>query len=239
MNNIFHSRPKRIRKTSNYCLMFALLLAAVFLTYYSGFYGKKAEAAPASTIYLDPTPQTVNQNQAFTLSAKINPSTNQVYGVDVYVTFDPTKVTLTSIAGNTAAGGFPVVMSDGKIDNTAGKGSISLITAVSASPPVITTTTTVATFTFQAVGSGSATVSFDNANTIAVAQNESANVITAWTPAQITISGATQVYTITDFQHIVANWLQTNNAFTAADGDINGDKTVNTRDLGIVMHSFQ
>lgn len=218
-----------MKNKNNHKLRFFFALSIILSVLSVCFMGvpvKQAKAAPEATIYFDPASVSTSSGQEFSLNAMINPGSNQVYGVDAYISFDPTKVHVTSITGNTAS--FPIVLSAGTYNNTSGTASISLATGIS-NPPAITSATIVATFSFQAVGDGNISISFTDGQTIAIAKNESGNVITTSTPAQITISAKT--YGNSDFAVLAADWLQTK---TSA-ADVNADGIINARDLGIMM----
>ncbi|MDQ1284482.1 MAG: hypothetical protein QG620_830, partial [Patescibacteria group bacterium] len=157
-----------------------------------------------------------------------------VYGVDAAITFDPSKVHVVGIARNTSAFPNNDYELQNVFDNTGGTAVISVITGI-ISPPTINSATTIATFTFQAVGPGDISISFDEDRTIAIASGEgSSNVITASTPAQVVISGTT--YNSDDFADLAAHWLSTGSGLAA---DVNADSAVNARDLGVMMSFWE
>lgn len=198
-------------------------------------YGSKnrAEAAPNSTVYFNPSSVTPALNSAFNLDAVINPGTNSISAVEVHVTFDHTKLHLNSITPNSVSGAFTDILQAAQIDNNAGTGSIILSTGGS-STGYVTSITTMATFNFTVIASGSSTVGL--AGTMAAAQGESGDVITTRTGATVTVASV-RTYSLTDFQNIVTHWLQSLSG--ESNGDYNGDSVINTRDIGVIMHSWQ
>jgi hypothetical protein len=229
---------KRKTKKHNYYHLVAIILSVVFITGLMFVHENTARAAANSAVYFNPASATANVNGTFSLDAMINPGTNQVSIVELHIVFDRTKVRLDSMTPNTSTsvGDFSGVMQAVQIDNNTGTASVILDTGSGTN--YVTTVKKIATLSFTAIASGATSITM--AGTQAAAKNEgSTNVIATLTPATVTVGTATPTYTITDFGHIVANWLKTNATFVLADGDINGDKTVNTRDLGIVMHFWK
>jgi hypothetical protein len=214
----------------------AILFVVVSILVYGGslFFQEKAEAAPNSTVYFEPASKTVNNNSTFSLEAKVSPGTNQVYAAALRVSFDPTKVRITSITENSSVFGQVIAKSTPDNANATGTASIDLMTALAADRPVITSPTTIATFTFQAIGNGSNSISFTD-KTVIGAVGESGNVVTTTTPATIVVSART--YSLADWTNIATHWLQPLSG--ESNGDYNGDSMVNTRDIGIIMHSWQ
>lgn len=142
-----------------------------------------ADVSASSQIYFDPAKTTVGKNQNFTLDAKINPDKNQVTAVELHITFDPAKVHLTDAAAPKEIWG---ELQSAKIDNTKGTASI-IVGIVPKSPPtLVTETTTIATFTFEAIGSGAAEIDFAD-STKAAAKGINTNVVTKMTGAQVAI----------------------------------------------------
>jgi hypothetical protein len=189
----------------------------------------KTEAAPASSIRLDPTTDTVAKDQTFSLDAKINPGTNQVTAVEVHITYDAAKFQMTGISASSV---FSSVLQAGQYDNAAGTASIIVGVPASNPPSPIITDSTVAAFTLKAIGqSGTSPIAFTT-ETKAAALGETGDVIITRTPAQITIG---RTFGTADFAVLASDWLQTK---TSA-ADVNNDGKVNSEDLGIMMSSWQ
>jgi hypothetical protein len=201
---------------------FAFVLAICLMANHNS----KVEAAPNSTVYFNPASVSRTLNGTFNLDAVINPGTNQVSAVELHVVFDRTRVRVNSISANTTA--FPDILQVGTYDNNAGTASIIV---GSGSTNYITSTSTIATLSFTAIGSGTSNV--DLTGTMAAARNESSDVITTRTGAQVTV--ASRTYGIADFTILAADWLQTK----SSPADVNSDGVINGRDLGIMMHSWQ
>jgi hypothetical protein len=215
------------KKYLPYALALSFLIAVV-ISYFS-FNNYSAQAAPNSTVYFDPATLPVNNNGTFSLDAKINPGTNQIAAVELHISFDQTKVRLNSISPSAL---FYDVLTPASIDNATGNASITLGTG--SGTTYVTSLTTMATFSFTAIGNGTANVNFLN-TTLAADPNEGANVITTRNGAVINIGAKT--YSLADFQNIAIHWLQSLSG--ESNGDYNSDSIVNTRDIGIIMHSWQ
>jgi hypothetical protein len=159
----------------------------------------------------------------------VNPGADQVSGVEMYLSFDHTKLQLNSAVVNSSAFLYELTNT---IDNNAGVAHI--VTGVKLSPltPVILTATFV-TLNFQVIGTGQSDITINN-NSFVTSLNESDNFITGASPAQVTI--ASRTYSLTDFQNIATHWLQSLSG--EENGDYNSDIVVNTRDLGVIMHSW-
>lgn len=165
-----------------------LLLLAIPATIF--FLGQqrdlRAKAAPATTLTLTPSPQTVRVGDTFKLNVTMNPGPNQVVSADIYITYDATKLTATAITNGANA---PRVLNSGVVDN--GTASIRVGAASNAQP--ITTPGPIAVVTLTAVGPTTAiapaTVSFASNTFVGGINDTKANVLVGTTGAKITISG--------------------------------------------------
>lgn len=137
-----------------------LILAAIPLTL---FFVKKQQdlqssAAPSSKLYFQPASvNTQLQCTSFTMDVMVDPGTNQVSTIDLYLTYDPTLVEVTQI---TPSSTFNIVQREASISN--GTASIDL-DAVGGSPDpskYVTSITKVATVTFAPKSAGTATIKF-------------------------------------------------------------------------------
>lgn len=208
----------------------AIILMGVFSAFAFYNFQNKAQAAAESTIYFNPADTSVNLNQDFNLEAKINPASNQITAVVVDMTFDHTKFSLTSI---TPSSSFSSVLQPAAIDNNAGTGSITLGVPLHNPPTPVTSDSVVATFVFHSLTSPVSSAPFTfTSQSMAAALNETSDVIVTRTPATVTISAKT--YSMPDFVNLVADWLKT----ASSPADVNSDGKVNSRDLGIMMHSW-
>ena len=146
----------------------------------------RKRAAPATTLSLSPTTVTKEINETFKLNVDIDPATNQVTTVKVYLTYDPAVLTATAITNGANA---PKILTSGIIES--GTASITVGAASNAQP--IATRGTVAVITLQAIaGTGTATSNVQFAsNTFVGGLNEpTANVLVGTTGASVTVSGA-------------------------------------------------
>lgn len=221
------NQSEKNKKYLSYVLVLSFLIA-ITVSYFS-FNNYNAQAAPNSTVSFDPATLSVNNNGTFSLDAKINPGTNQIAAVELHISFDQTKVRLDSISPSTL---FYDVLTPSSIDNTTGKASIALGTG--SGTTYATSLSTMATLSFTTIGDGTANVNFLD-TTLAADPNEEGNVITARSGAVININ--TRTYTLADWTNIATHWLQSLGG--ESNGDYNGDSVVNTRDIGIIMHSWQ
>lgn len=94
---------------------------------------EKSFAAADVSLYFDTTSLNSNINTILTLKLKINPATNQVTATEIYLTFDPVKISIESITNSAS---FPTVLKAASIDNSLGTASI--ILGSSPTNPVIT-----------------------------------------------------------------------------------------------------
>ncbi|MDQ1284546.1 MAG: large repetitive protein [Patescibacteria group bacterium] len=166
------------------------VFAIVAVAYGSFLFFYYAQAAPETAIYFDEVTLTVDNGDSFTLDAIIDPGANLVYGVDVAITFDPSKVHVTGITRNTTAFPNNDYELQNEFDNEEGTAVISVITGI-VNPPTISSITTIATFAFEAVGTGEATISFDETDTIAIATNQAGNTISERTSTVVTVPDVT------------------------------------------------
>lgn len=223
---------KQRRKWPNFrTIVFLLAIFAIsgLVAFYSFGDDKVALAAPNSTVYFDPATKSIGLNADFTLDAMIDPGSNQVNGVGLRITFDPTKFRLDGISN--AGSPFSVALPGSSIDNNAGTASADF--GISAGGQSVTTVSKVATLSFHSLAAvDNSPVAFSGA-TYAVATGESTDVLTTRNAAAVTVTGAT--YGNSDFASLVTDWLQTG----ASSADVNSDNVVNTRDLGIMMSNWQ
>lgn len=157
-----------------------------------------SKATPATTLSFSTLSQPVNVGQSFNLDIIMNPGSNQVSFVKLFINYDSSKITkgTQGIAPNATA--FPTTL-EGPVYNqcTGNNCTMSITLSVGADPTkVVTQTTTVATVNFQAVastGTGTTQVTFGTQTqvlSIAASDQPSENVLSTTTPANITINDA-------------------------------------------------
>lgn len=124
----------------------------------------------AGFLKFDKTTVSVANNETFQIAVIVDPGSDSLNSVDVYVTFDATALKVTDV---TAGSLFPTVSND---VSTAGKVYIAGLVNTAANS--ISTSGTLATITFQALKNGTATLSFD-CNTSKIVKNDlnASNVI--------------------------------------------------------------
>ncbi len=178
----------RMKKVLLYIVIGLLLLGIPATVYFLGQQRDiRTRAAPATTLTLTPATPTVNVGENLKLNVDIDPGTNQVISVNLYITYDPTKLEAKTITNGAAA---PRVLNSGIIEN--GTASIKVGAASNAQP--ITARGTIAVITFTATAATGnitpAVVQFAS-NTFVGGLNEpTANVLIGTTPAKITVTGA-------------------------------------------------
>ncbi|MFA4817207.1 MAG: cohesin domain-containing protein [Parcubacteria group bacterium] len=227
MKKKYTSRSKLTLAFSAFFIMLAVFFFAFTIS------TEKVKAVPNSSIYFEPAAPTMNVNQSLNLDAKVNPGNNQVTAVELHVTFDNSKLRLDSITPNSTA--FPNVLQAAVLGNA--NGTASIIVGVAATSPLspVISTATIATFSFHSLATGDNSAVAFTSGSQAAAVGEDGDVLTARTPASVTITGVT--YDNTDFATLAANWLQSVAAGTS--GDVSSDGKVNARDLGIMMSNWQ
>lgn len=155
------------------------LVASLFLVKQQQELRKKA--APASTISILPPNQSVRVGSEVTLTVELDTATNTVTAADIYITFDPQKVSLQSFTPGTF---LPVVLIQPQTNNTTGTASITLGTQP-ANPPQ--GTGTLATLRFKGVASGSANIALTN-QTRATGIGEATDILVARNGSTLTVT---------------------------------------------------
>jgi len=175
-------------------LMFIAGIAAALIWSAKTQFNDFSEAAADSTIYFSPASTSVVAGENFTLTAMINPGSNQVSGAELHVTYDHTKFSLNSITAPSAPANctntptFSVVLQSASINNTNGTASITIGVCTATPPAPVVTTTTVATFSFHALAATTALPIAFASSTFATAIGEAGDVISTRTPANITVT---------------------------------------------------
>lgn len=225
------TRQEKIRKNFRSIASLAIIFGILgSFAVYSFGNQETALAAPDSTVYFEPATASVGLNSDFTLDVMINPGTNQVNGVGLRIAFDPTKFRLDSISN--VGSPLTVILPGASTDNSAGTASADF--GIAAGSPSVTAISKVATLTFHSLAAvDSSSVSFSG-STYAVATGETVDVLTIRSAAAITVTSV--AYGNADFAGLAVNWLKTGAGYEA---DLNSDEVVNTRDIGIMMSSWQ
>ncbi|HBI16634.1 MAG TPA: hypothetical protein DDY52_00525 [Candidatus Moranbacteria bacterium] len=214
----------------NKLLISIFVLSAIFVANIN-----KASAATNATLVFDQSSVSTTVGQTVNFIARINPGTNEVGGVELYIDFDPAVLHLESI---TRSGNFNTTLSGPTINNTAGTG---LIDAGLLTNPAtyITTNADVATFVFTTLSTASNSLISFTETSNASAHGE--YVVATRIDSQITIASSgidvtapiisnltipstatTLVVPITTFNATdnvaVAGYLLTESATTPSDG---------------------
>lgn len=196
MNTLFAGilrRPITNRERIAYGILFILVLFGLrFLTpYFRSEVPEEHSAVPGfriddpvrsglpqavlhaeTVLAFDPTVVQAVRGETFTLTATVDTAVNQISGAELYVDFDPTKLSLEQIS---AAADFSLVLQEPDIDNVKGGGSIAL--GVPLEQPTTTGNHSVAIFRFRALQpEATAEVMFSERSLVA-ADDEPGNVI--------------------------------------------------------------
>jgi hypothetical protein len=141
------------------------------------------QAAVTSTISFSPASTSVSTGQTFNLTASINPNGNAVTAIMLNVTFDASRLELTTVTPSTA---FSNKLAGPTIDNIAGTASMD-VGVPTTNTTGVTSLSDVAVFSFKSkTTGGSASVNFTS-NTMAAAIGNSGNVITTRNGATVTV----------------------------------------------------
>lgn len=192
---------KRKKKYGSRVMSLVTLFA--MLSVNLSFLAENVQAAAESNLYFSEvgvpgtpvTEKTVTAGDDFTLDVAIDPTSNQVSGAEIYVTFDHTKFSLTSITAPSApedcvaTPAFSTILQSANIDNSAGSGSIALGVCMTTPASPIITSTSVATFAFHAINgtSGPLPISFSS-ETLATAIGETENVLVSMSGIDVTVN---------------------------------------------------
>lgn len=168
-----------------------LLLLAIPITLF--FIGKQQEtrskAAASTTLYFAPASlNTSTSCTNFTADVMVDPGQNIVSIVDMYLTYDASKISITAIAPSS---NFSTIVREASISNGTANISVSVGGDVS---KAIQTLTKVATITFKPLNStsGTTSVAFDTTKTRAFSLSSTdqptENVLKSSPPANVTIA---------------------------------------------------
>lgn len=182
-----------------------------------------ALAVPDSRLYFEPQNLSVNPGSNFSLTLKINPGTNRVSAVELYLSFDKTRLQLNNLTASTA---FPTVLKSATIDGTTGTASITL-----GSPPdsPVTTIAEVVTLDFSVksnASAGNAGVAVVNTSK-AAAVGETGNVIVSSGYGSATVAvvvpspSPSPVFNRADLDQNGRVWLEDYNILVSVFGQTN------------------
>jgi hypothetical protein len=136
---------------------YSLVIVVVFVGLIGTVALLRSFAATATSIYLQPATTTAQINSTFSEALRINPSANSD-GVQVTVTYDPTKLQFISVDATNSA--FPVQLQQSTTSNT-----ITIIRALDVNAAAVTADSLVANLNFKALaGSGSSSITLSNAS---------------------------------------------------------------------------
>ncbi len=166
-----------------------IILAAIFVAIYCLPTIPVAKSATDAVLSFDEASVSVETGDTVTLVARVNPGTNEVGGVELDVTFNPSVLQLDSI---TRSDTFNITLGGPTIDNTGtgdtdGTGSID-VGLLTNPATYVTTTSDIATFVFTALADAT-----DSPVAFAATSDASAHgeyVVLTRTPAAVTVTEA-------------------------------------------------
>ena len=167
-----------------------LILLAIPITLF--FIGKQQEtrsrAAASTVLYFNPSaPNTTTACTNFTADVMVDPGQNVVSIVDMYLTYDASKI---SITGITPSSEFSTIVREASLSSGAANISVSVGNDTA---KAVRTVTKVATITFKPISAttGTTPVTFDSTKTrafsLSSADQPTENVLQTTTPANVTV----------------------------------------------------
>jgi hypothetical protein len=183
-NFVYIGKGKIVTWKGTLILMFVAGVAAALIWSAKNDFYFSSHASAASTLsFNEGTTVSVTNGATLTLTPKINTGTNYVSIVSLHIAFDQTKLALDSI---TPSSTFGTIEAAASISNTNGTATEDL--SVGNANPSVNGTFSVATLTFHAIATGSASVAFTGSG--AAADGETGNVVTSTTPTTVTVTAA-------------------------------------------------
>ena len=252
----------KLKKKVLFVLLGSLFsLVAIFVgTYYVARVRQEAARSKAAgdvSLYLDSQSLTTNIDSDFTLKVKINPASEKVTAVELYLSFDKDKIEVEKIESTQA---FPTVLKAPLIDNNQGQASVVVAILLQEGSPAIPVTETSDLVLVKAKAKsipGTAFVKVDQ-NSKAAAIGKESNVIGTYGEASVNItpiSTATPTSTPTSTPTMTPTSTPTATPTLAPTptstptvtptptggsraGDVNSDGVVNIIDIGILIDNY-
>jgi hypothetical protein len=153
-----------------------LLVFATFFITLLLFPRSESRAQSTASLYFSPSTRSVGVNQTFTMTIYVNPGGQAINAVTANFTYPTDKLSVVSISGNST--NFPTVA-----EETYSSGTVFESRGTSGS---VSTTVQVATITFRALQTGTATLTFTN-DAAVTRVSDSTNILGTKTGATITI----------------------------------------------------
>ncbi len=148
----------------------------------------REKAAPSSSLTLTPSKTNPKIDETFTVSANIQTGSNQVYGVEMHVTFDASKVEAIGASNSTF---FTNPKNIGpSIDNTSGTLTYTVYLDPNSTPRQ--GQGSVAVFTFKGKSAGNTTIGLSSETAVTSTGDLGQNVLTGTNPAVLTIESSAQ-----------------------------------------------
>lgn len=150
------------------------------------------KAAPATTMYVTPATQTVAPGDTFTYDVQVDTAENAMTGFDIRMAFDPNVIQITSLTKGTQVSDFTTAVTD-TFDNTGGTIAFSYVTTdvTKAVSGTGVTVLTVSASVKASATAGSYDLAFDP-STMAIATNETQNILISKTKGTVTVSTSNQ-----------------------------------------------
>lgn len=239
------NKPKAVWIITTVISLFAVVLG----TYYSARNKEQAtesSAAANASLYLEPVNSNIDINTVLVPTLKINPTTNQVTAIEVYLTFDKTKLAMESITPTSTY----ITLKAPLIDNNAGTASfiVGIKGGIGITPVPITSVSDIASIRVKSkTVYGDALISVTTASK-AAAKGLDTSVLGTYGQMVVHIVNPTVTYpnwdvnqdtyiNVLDIGLISDNYDSTSP--TTARADVNRDGVINIVDIGIVVDHYQ
>jgi hypothetical protein len=143
---------------------------------------EKTDTARESVLSLEFTAGRAAIGEVIVISAMLHPGSNKVNGAELFVQFDPSKLSLESIVPSEA---FSLELLPPTIDNLKGEGFAAL--GVPLGLPAVQVSAVVVQLNFRVLSSGGSDQVSCADRTILAAENEPGNVLRSCTPATVMV----------------------------------------------------
>lgn len=151
----------------------------------------REKAAPSTSLSFFPTVVTKNPGQTFSLTINADTGSNQITGIDIEISYDPSAIQLTQMKGTTAIASLSSIIKNGEINNTTGKARFVAYTAVKTA--AVTGNIDILDISgniLAGAANGQYPITFTATTTVS-AVDEGQNVIINSTPATVTVTTGT------------------------------------------------
>lgn len=235
-----NKKVQTILRTLGGIVVFAGIVAGTILVQKNQDIREKA--APATSLFFSPSSQETKPGNSLSMNVVMDTGENQVTGMDLEITFNPSVFQITSISQGSGISNFDQEIKN-EIDNVNGKILYSVFT-IDKSKAVNGSGIQALDISFDidaSAGMGSYSFAFGGITAVS-ATDEGQDVVSSLSPATINISKIGDVngdgtVNIVDIGVIVDNYFS--NPITDSRADLNDDSTINIIDIGIVVDNYE